>query len=248
MRQDKKLTIGMAIFTLIVFVSFGVIITIEKASPYLIPKIDKKLTTYIQENYKEEDLILKETEYKKTKFQKEVISKENKHLSFKVYYQNKKITDTYKKDYLKGNDFLKYISKKIETEIAKKTSKTYKITIPTTLDQFTTTVRKKMLEEKNLSNLKIYNLESEITVKKWTQTEISNKIIELVQTLEENNITPKTYTIIITDKNDITNSVEIKNFTTKIIENNELDLLINGILNNEKSNIKEKNVTYKYLN
>ena len=43
MKEQRKLTIGMAIFTFIVFISFGVILLNEKSAPYFEPRIEKKL-------------------------------------------------------------------------------------------------------------------------------------------------------------------------------------------------------------
>ena len=45
-------------------------------------------------------------------------------------------------------------------------------------------------------------------------------------TLEKEKITPKNYTITITDKKDITKSVKITNLTTQNIENNNLDIVV----------------------
>ena len=57
-------------------------------------------------------------------------------------------------------------------------------------------------------------------------------------------MTPKSYTITITNKNDITESIEIKNITKEVSKE-----IINDIINDEKSDLlKENKITYKYLN
>ena len=53
MKEQKKLTLGMAIFSFIVFVSFGVIILNEKTAPLYSTRIDTKFSEYINTNYKD---------------------------------------------------------------------------------------------------------------------------------------------------------------------------------------------------
>ena len=54
MKQDKKLMLKMSLLFLIVFVVFGVIIVNDKLYFYYLPKIEKKLNKYIENNYKDE--------------------------------------------------------------------------------------------------------------------------------------------------------------------------------------------------
>ena len=98
MKEQKKLTIKMAIFTFIIFVCFGIVILNEKSAPYYASRIHKKLLTYLNETYKDEinTFSIDDTKYKNTKYTLKVKSKENKNLYFIVTYNSKKITDTYK--------------------------------------------------------------------------------------------------------------------------------------------------------
>lgn len=250
MKQDKKLTLGMALLFLIIFVTFGVIIVLEKSSIYLVPQIEKKLISYLNETYPsiKNELKVQKTTYKNSVYQMKVISTKNKHLFFYIKYKDKKITDTYQEDYQKGKSLLPHISKKIEKEIKKKTNKQYKVTIPTTLNNFSTPIKNLLIKEENLEQLKIYNLEEELTTPSWTTQDISKTITTFITTLERNNITPKTYTLIINDQNDITKAVKINNITSEIIKNNLLNSTINDIITNKKDNAKLSGVTYKYLN
>ena len=122
MKEQKKLTLGMAIFTFIIFVSFGVIILNEKSAPYFAPKIEKKLIDYLKTEYKDEynDFDIGTTIYSKTKYNLKVTAKKNKNLYFNIFYDNKKITDTYEKDYKQGKTLLNSITKKIEDELKNK--------------------------------------------------------------------------------------------------------------------------------
>ena len=108
MKEQKKLTIKMAIFTFIIFVCFGIIILNEKSAPYYASRIHKKLLTYLNETYKDEinTFSIDDTKYKNTKYTLKVKSKENKNLYFIVTYNSKKITDTYKEDYLEGKTLI----------------------------------------------------------------------------------------------------------------------------------------------
>lgn len=248
MKQQQKLTISMAIFFLFVFVIFGVIIVTEKISPYMTPKIEKKLTAYLKESYPNitNDIKISKTTYNSNKYTMKVTSKQNNNLYFNINYSNKKITDTYEKEFIQGKTFLTHISNTIQKNIKEKTNKTYKITISTTLDNFSSQVKSNLLEEKNLESLRIYTLESNLNIKSWDSNTIAITITKFINDLTKNNVNPKNYTLIITDQSDITKSIKISNITTKIIENNDLILIIDDILNN-KGNTNKTNITYEYL-
>lgn len=248
MKKQKQLTISMTIFALFVFVSFGVIVVTEKSSVLLIPKMEEKLTTYLYEEYPElkDKVTIESTKYKNTVFTMKINSKENKNLSFTINYSNKKITDTYKEDYLKGKKFLKYINNNISQEINNKITTSAKTSITTTLDQFTTSITEKILKEENLTNIRIYNLETKININNWQPTYIANEIKNHIINNEKNNITPRTYTIILKEQNKI---LKISNLTYKTIEKPYYNQLISDIINNNNSDlIKQNNIKYNYTN
>ena len=136
MKEQKKLTLGMAIFTFIIFVSFGVIILNEKSAPYFAPKIEKKILEYLKTEYKEEynDFDIGTTIYSKTKYNLKVTSKKNKNLYFKIFYNNKKITDTYKEDYKQGKTLLNSITEKVEKQLKNKYNQEFNIIMSKSLD------------------------------------------------------------------------------------------------------------------
>lgn len=248
MNKQKQLTISMAIFAFFVFVSFGVIVTMEKSSTLLIPKIEEKLTTYLYEEYPQlkNEVKIESTKYKNTIFTMKVVSNQNKNLFFTINYTNKKITDNYKEEYVKGKTFLKYVNNNISKEVTKVLNNNSKTTITSTLDQFTNSTTNKILKEENLSNIRIYNLESKINIDNWEPTNIANKIKEYILTTEQKNITPKTYTIILKDNN---KKLKISNITYKTIEKDFYNQLIFDIINNNNSElIKENEIKYKYTN
>ena len=241
----------MTIFAMFVFVAFGVIIVTEKASVILIPKVENKMNEYIEENYKEiqNDITKSEVTYKATVYQMKVSNKNNNHLYFYINKKNKKITDTYKKDYLEGKSILSYTSNKIEKDINKKTKTNYKVSIELNLNDFSKEIQDSIIKEDNLLNLRIYNIEKEYKVNKINQDNIKKIITEEINNLENNNITPRTYSFIFTNKNDITNQLKISNITYKILENESFNEIINDIINDNNSKlVKNAKIKFEYLN
>ena len=233
MKEQKKLTLGMAIFTFIIFVSFGVIILNEKSAPYFAPKIEKKLIDYLKTEYKDEynDFDIGTTLY------------------FNIFYDNKKITDTYEKDYKQGKTLLNSITKKIEDELKNKYNQDFNIIMSKSLDEYSKQIQENLILKNDLKSLKIYTLETTIT-SKWNTNDIGSKIIKLNNNLKEENLTPKSYNITIINSKDATKSVKISNLTTEIIEDSTLlSSIISDIIKNENSELlKQNNITYKYFN
>ena len=61
----KSLKIQYAIFSMLVIVALISIILSQKMYPILSDKVDKKITQYIEDNYKDKDLVSEKTIYKK---------------------------------------------------------------------------------------------------------------------------------------------------------------------------------------
>lgn len=242
MNKQKKLLLERGIFVFIVFVLLGVIIVTEKFGSVMIPKITKKMDNYIENKYKNLNLKTNKVTFKNTTYTMKVESKENSHHYFYIKYYNRKITDTYKKDYIEGKNLLNYIKNKLEKEINAKTNTNCDIEITSTLDKYTDIVKNKIIKEDNLLELKFYIVKKELIIDKWDDETITNKINSFINKFE--NITPKSYTITITNKQDITESIEIKNITKELSKE-----IINDIINDKKSDLLEENkITYKYLN
>ena len=130
MTTENKLKLEMSVFFLFVFVAFGSIIAIEKLAPINNKKIQKKLESYINKNYKKEkeNFDIGDIKYKNTKYELKVYNKDNHKLYFTLFYnKNRKIESTYKKDYLEGNNYLKYLNKKLTNEINKKKHEDYEV-------------------------------------------------------------------------------------------------------------------------
>lgn len=249
MQEQKKLTLQMTIFVLIIVVSFSLIILNEKSLPYITDRVDTKFKNYLEKNYETDisDFKITKSIYVDDIYQAKIFFKENENLYFTLTYQDKKITDTYKEDYQEGKTFLNNLSKNLEEELEKKYKYTFKVTSLNTLDSYNDQIRTFILKNNTFKNLKIYTLETSFNTD-WVSNEITNKISSLYNNLKEDDITPKNYTFIITDKSDMTNYLKIKNLTPKIIEDNTtLEAIIDAIMKKENTEIlKDNNISYEY--
>lgn len=249
MKQQQKLTLLMALFFLITFVSFGTIVLNEKKEEIFLPRIENKLMTYLKENYTSFANNKTTIQYKNDEYVMTVESEENKNLYFTIKYKNKEIIDTYKENYIEGKSYLTYLEKQIKKEIESITHKNYKVTILTTLDSMTSKIKERVITENKILSLKIYNLETEIPIETWNTQTITNEIEQLITNNKKYNIIPKNYTITITNKNDLYQSIQITNITENLLQNNGLEQVIDSIINNKETNIlKQNNITYKNLN
>ncbi len=248
MKEKNKLFLQMSILFLIVFVTFGVIIVNDKTSFLMIPKVEEKINNYLTEKYKEElgEFHKEDVQYNQLKFQQKIISNKNENLYFYIYYQNKKITDTYQEDYVEGNSIFSFLKKEITSNIEKKTKENYQITLTDTLDTYSKDMQEKIVKSTEPETLSIYNLESQLEIDYFTPSKITKKISNFIEGLENKNITPKSYCFILSNKK---KKLEISNITKELIESNELESLISDIINNKKSNLVDiYQITYKYLN
>lgn len=247
MKKQLKLTLSMALLFLVTFVSFGTIIINEKKEELFMPHIKNKLLNYLEKNYKEQSNLTTNISYKKDKFILKVISEENKNYYFNIYYKDKKITDSYQEDYIKGNTYFKYLEKKLQKDIKKNLDIKTTIDIATTLDSMTSKIRKKVLIDEDIKSLKIYTLSSELIVEQWDTISITNDITTFINKLEKEDIKPNSYILTITNSNNLNQSVEITNITTDLIQNNKLNLVIDDIINDINSKLlQQEKITYKY--
>ena len=247
MNEGKKLTIQMALFFLVIFVVFGTIVIKEKQNIIFLPKIENSISEYMNNTYQNLSLEKDKVTEKNNVFTMKVKNIKNKNHYFYIKYSNKKITDTYKTDYLEGKTILKHLSTKLENDIYKETNISYKISFDNKFNNYSEKVQKLLLEE-NIKTLKVYTIEKEITTS-WEINNITKILTDTMTTLEKKQFTPKNYTFIITNEKDITQSVKINNIKSSLINENKLQIIISDIINNNKSNILAENkITYEYLN
>ena len=169
MNEGKKLTIQMALFFLVTFVLFGTIIIKEKQNIIFLPKIENSISKYMNDTYKDLSLEKDKITEENNVFTMKVKNIKNKNHYFYIKYSNKKITDTYKTDYLEGKTILNHLSTKLEKDIYKETNITSKVSFDNKFNNYSEKVQKLLLEE-NIKTLKVYTIEKEIT----TSWEINN--------------------------------------------------------------------------
>lgn len=243
--SKNGLTYGMAFLFLISFVLLGLIVVKEKKVSIMLPRVEVKMKDYIEENLKDLDQIRYEkTKYNETekRFEKKVISTKNKNLYFYLYYKKKRITSTYEEDYQKGKSLLSHLEKEMTKDTEEEN---IKITIDTPLDQFSNEVKELLLKEENLKSLKIYTLEKEMKVSSFTEEEILLELTKLVLQNQKNGISPKNYTLTITNSSDVTQSIKIENL---ILPNTDIREILKYILKNDKTIETKYNIKYNYLN
>lgn len=247
MNEGKKLTIQMALFFLVTFVLFGTIIIKEKQNIIFLPKIENSISKYMNDTYQDLSLEKDKITEENNVFTMKVKNIKNKNHYFYIKYSNKKITDTYKTDYLEGKTILNHLSTKLEKDIYKETNITSKVSFDNKFNNYSEKVQKLLLEE-NIKTLKVYTIEKEITTS-WEINNITKTISDTMTTLEKKQFTPKNYTFIITNEKDITQSIKINNLKSSLINENKLQTIISDIISNNKSIILTENkITYEYLN
>lgn len=246
MKQDKKLILGMALLFLITFVSFGTIVVTEKLAPFFTDKIKTKFETYIEKNYKDDknNLTIGKITYKNQQYKAKISNKKNKNWYFYITYQNKKIKDTYKEDYLEGKTLLTSIERKIEKKVKDELNQKVTITFPLTLNKYTNQIKENLISN-NLKEIKTYDITLTITTPTLTTENINKELEKRIQELYQINIYPNHYTIKINSKDE---KLTITNLTEKTMKKEYRTQIINDIINNTNSNIiKENNITYNYV-
>lgn len=251
MDTKKQLTLGMGILFFITILFYGIIIINFKSKEFLMPKIDKKLKDYMKTTYKNEynNLSIGKTDYDistNTYFIK-VKNKNNKHLYFTVKYKNKKIKDTYNKDYKNGKTLLKHYEKEMSKKLKSKKYQDIEIKFDRTLDNYTKLVQQKLIDNNNISDLSIYSIKLDTTIKKMDEDILRTYIVDFSKFIEEKSLSPSHINFIITDENDYSNAIEITGLTKEMI-NNSINEIVRGIINNDKNITKKYDFAYKYLN
>ncbi len=245
MRQDKKLMIGMTLLFFITFVTLGTLVVTEKLAPFYTDKIETKFKNYINKNYPQEkdNLKIKKITYDTTEYKTKVINKNNKDLYFTMTYKDKKITSTYKEDYLQGKTLLSKTKKQLEKKINKHLKINAKITFPLTLNNYATEIRENMIEG-NPSNYNIkFTINNKLTLEQIPN--IINEINKITTTFNELDIKPNYYTIQIKSNNE---SLTIKKLTNNTLQSDFLQQVITNILTDSNLDmLKENNLSYKYI-
>ena len=249
MNTKNSLVYGRAIFFLIVFVSFGLIIMNEKGGALFSTKIKEKINTYIEENYSDIKNSINQSNinYKNAEYKMKITSKENKNLYFYIIYKKGNINDTYKEDYLQGKSLINHLQNNLNKQIKEQTNEEYTVKIDKNLNDFNQKLKEIIINEDDLLSIKFYTLEKDIEINNWDYQTITNEIIKYINKNNKLNITPKSYKFTLINNKDITTSLIISNITNEFVNNPYSSQIIYSILTKQQSDIlKQSNITYEY--
>ena len=249
MDEKTKLTYSMGLLFIFFMISFGAIIINEQINMKKLPKAKEKITAYIKEKYKNEDITMEKTKYftNCSCYKAKVTNKINKDLYFTVTYKDKHTTDDFKENYKKGKSLLKKIEKDLTKEYQElnksngKINETLKIKIDETLDNFNPSVKKQIIESKNYKKLNIYKAEGELIINNWTFQDINNSIIGFHNATINEKFNPAAYNFYITNPNKSSENFKIKNLKTDYIKLEILNELVPAIKDNNKEILKKYN-------
>lgn len=253
-KKEQKLILQMGMFYLVVILLFGLIIISEKKKEVIIPKVEKKLLNYINNNYKNIDIKTNKIKFNKEKeiYTIKVIDKRNDDLYFNVTYnyKSKKINSTYKEDYLEGKTLFKNIEKNLNKQINTKikenptTFKKISITYNTKLNNCTDTIKNQLLNKNYKLPLYTINLEDNISI--LTEELLSKKLTLIKDYFNKINYKPKDYNVTLNNKTTPTKSINIIIPYDTLNKNPEE--IANAIILNDTNKLKIYNINYKYLN
>ena len=250
MHKQRRLLYGQALFAILIILAFGLIIINEKKTIILMPKVQEKMDTYIEEKYSDLENINKgKITQKNNKYYLKITNNDNKNLYFYITYKDDKISDTYKKDYLEGKSLLTKVEKDIENSILNQLKIKVTVKIDTKLNDFTDQIQDKIIKEDKLSKLKIYYIEFDHNIDDWDKESITKDINSLIEKIYSKGFNPKYINITITNNNDITESYKINNLTKAFINNESNEQIIDDIINNKETDLlKENDISFDKLN
>lgn len=247
-KTESKLYFEMIIFFFIIILCFGLLIIKEKGNSYKKNKINEKIDDYIESEYKDNinDIVSSKIKQDKNTYYKIVYNSSNKDLNFKVTYKNKKITSTYKKDYLEGKSLFSVLEKNMNDKLKKVNSDNYykslKITYNLTLNNCTDSIKSKLISGDYNLSLYTVNDKRSITL---TKEVLQSEIMKLHNYMISLNFIPKDYNLTYTDINNETKSINIIVSEETLKNNVDVGRII---IENDEKNLNLNNIKVKYLN
>lgn len=237
MKKQMVLTLQMAIFFLIVFVSLGMIVLHEKGNILLYPVIEKKLQDYFQKHYssimkevKQQDL---KFSFKDKSYQFTYQNEKNKDLTFTLTYtKEKKIISTYQQDYVQGKSFLKAKGNEVKQELKEALGKadllsTVDVETISSLDMLTQKQKKLILQPGKEKTVPFYTIVFSVTVPELTAKEMVATLKEIDTILKAKKFTPLCYQGKFVLSTDGTKGFLLKNVSRQMIQEGDLENSIN---------------------
>ena len=239
----------MIMFFFVIILCFGLLIIKTKSSEFKQNKLKEKFDFYLKDKHSDiyDDIKILKTYKKGDTYYSKVVNKNNNKLYFNLSYKNKKISSTYKNDYLEGKTLLKYYEGIINNELKKKNKNSLysniNISFDIKLNECSDLIYKRLLDNKY--NIPIYTINFEKNII-FDSVIINSEIVNLSNYVTKLGFNPKYYNLTLNDQNNLTNTMSIK-FKSDIINLKTLDIGT-SIVNNDKKTLEKYSIEVKYLN
>ena len=257
--QKRGLILGMAFLFLIIFVSFGVIIFMEKGNPFVYIQAKKEIEQYIEKNYPHlyDEFNVSVVSYrpKENSYSLTVSDKRNENLSFRIFYnQEKQVEDTYQFDYVEGNNFLPLIENELSKELNKKMEdssfllefSSYRVSIPP-LDELEKEEKEALILQKEIDDLPIYTVEASTTVTNMNASTFTSQFEKLHRQTKQLSFYPVAYSLLICKTDDANYCIQINNVENDLIETGNLELELQKLLQENNQTDNESSITYEVI-
>ena len=247
-KTENKLFFEMAIFFFIVILCFGLIIIKDKSESFKKNNISKEIDEYISINYKDikTEFKVNKLVFKNNIYSKKITNNNNKDLYFIINYKNKKISSTYKKDYLEGKTLLNTLEKKINEKLNKinqdNNYRSLKITYNIKLNNCTDNIKNRLINGNYDLPLYTINDSKKINLDDNSIQEEIQKLHNYILSLK---LSPKNYKITYTDLKNETKSISIEFNEELLINNINIGKLI---MENNEQELNKYNVKVNRLN
>ncbi len=235
--KKNNLMIGMSLVFLIAIVSLGLLIFSEKGNIFALNNINKKLDTYIEENFNniEKEAMIEETNFniEDKSYSRTITNNINENLTFIITYnEDGTISENYEEEYYKGLSLIESIEKDIN-----KYNKEEYITINLELDQMSDNTKEDLINDKEINLLPIYTLNKEIVHQTFEAEIIAKDLLELLNHNNLYNITE--YSLKITT---VEETYKLSNITKEFITREDLITILPIIISDHKIALNDYNI------
>ncbi len=249
-KKEKILIYQMAIFFLVIFVFFGVLLLQYKGNPFQFIVAKKEILKYAKEQYNnfEQRFSMGEVTYHhQDKSYNTIISyNENPKVTFIISFnKDKTITDTYDYDYIKGGSYLLRLEEELTTKWKKEVNddnffKQYRyftIKFNETLDKMDTKTKEEILAGNMVElNKPLFYVDATITLDEMNVISFSQVFKDIYQKIKNTTLSPLSYQVMIYDKNNPKSGIEISNVTPKLMEDDTiLEAITQSLVDEEKA-------------
>ncbi len=247
--SKNKLMLEMSIFAIFLFTACTFLVINEKKNEYLIPKIDQKLKEYVKEQYPNltKEINIRKTTYhkKKAAYFMRIENKKNKDLYFIVHYKNKKITSSYKTDYLEGKTLLSKLENELEAQLRNKVNNKITLHFTQKLNEYNYSIYDRIISNDHIQELSIYNINAELESNDFQINSLVTSISNFYHFINHEDYHPNYYQLRIIHSKNITKEIKLKFLNEKLITQN-LEEIIEGIIQKNPTISSKFSIKYEY--